>query len=101
MQKGIENFMAENCQNDFATKIWRTAVHEAGHVCCARHLNLEVSGSTVVEGPSYSGVLSTASGLVFAGDHDGTLMAVNAETGRVLWQYRMGGPFWGKKEAAE
>jgi glucose dehydrogenase len=45
-------------------------------------------------GPSYSGVLSTGSGLVFAGDHDGTLMAVNSRTGEVLWRYRFGAPFY-------
>jgi alcohol dehydrogenase (cytochrome c) len=46
-------------------------------------------------GPSYSGVLSTASGLVFAGDHAGTLMAVKADTGQVLWRQRLPGTFWG------
>ena len=45
--------------------------------------------------PSYSGVLSTASGLVFAGDGASTLMAVNAETGQVLWRQRLPGTFWG------
>lgn len=45
--------------------------------------------------PSYSGVLSTASGLVFAGDGSGTLMAVNADTGRVLWTHDLAGAFWG------
>jgi alcohol dehydrogenase (cytochrome c) len=45
-------------------------------------------------GPSYSGVLSTASGLVFAGDHDGTLMAARSRTGEVLWSYRFGAPFY-------
>jgi alcohol dehydrogenase (cytochrome c) len=46
-------------------------------------------------GPSYSGVLSTATGLVFAGDHTSTLMAVKAETGQMLWSHRLPGPFWG------
>ena len=46
-------------------------------------------------GPSYSGVLSTASGLVFAGDDAGTLMGVHADTGRVLWKHEMPGMFWG------
>jgi len=46
-------------------------------------------------GPSYSGVLSTASGLVFAGDDEGTLMGVHADTGRVLWKHEMPGMFWG------
>ena len=46
-------------------------------------------------GPSYSGVLSTASGLVFAGDHASTLMAVKADTGETLWRHRLPGAFWG------
>jgi alcohol dehydrogenase (cytochrome c) len=45
--------------------------------------------------PSYSGVLSTASGLVFAGDDAGTLMGVHADTGRVLWRGQLPGMFWG------
>jgi alcohol dehydrogenase (cytochrome c) len=52
-------------------------------------------------GPSYSGVLSTASGLVFAGDHDGTLMAIDAPTGRILWQYRFGAPFYAAPATVE
>ena len=45
--------------------------------------------------PSYSGVLSTASGLVFAGDDEGTLMGVHADTGKVLWRHPLPGMFWG------
>ncbi|HET9270274.1 MAG TPA: PQQ-dependent dehydrogenase, methanol/ethanol family [Vicinamibacterales bacterium] len=45
--------------------------------------------------PSYSGVLSTASGLVFAGDDGGTLMGVHADNGRVLWRAQLPGMFWG------
>jgi len=45
--------------------------------------------------PSYSGVLSTASGLVFAGDDEGSLMGVHADTGRVLWKHQLPGMFWG------
>ena len=46
-------------------------------------------------GPSYSGVLSTASGLVFAGDHDGTLMGVDSRTGALSWRYSFGAPLYG------
>jgi alcohol dehydrogenase (cytochrome c) len=46
-------------------------------------------------GPSYSGVLSTASGLVFGGDHDGTLMGVNSRTGALLWKYYFGSALYG------
>ena len=39
---------------------------------------------------SASGVLSTASGLVFAGDGDGNIMAFDSRTGKNLWHYQLG-----------
>jgi alcohol dehydrogenase (cytochrome c) len=45
--------------------------------------------------PSYSGVLSTASGVVFAGDSAGVLMGVHADTGKLLWKHQLPGAFWG------
>ena len=39
---------------------------------------------------SSSGVLTTASGLVFAGDGDGNLMAFESRTGKNLWHYQLG-----------
>lgn len=45
--------------------------------------------------PTFGGVLSTASGLVFAGDHEGNFMAFNAETGENLWHYQTGSRIWG------
>ncbi len=39
---------------------------------------------------SSSGVLSTASGLVFAGDGDGNLLAFESKTGKNLWHYQLG-----------
>jgi glucose dehydrogenase len=36
------------------------------------------------------GVLSTASGLVFASDDEGNFRAVNADTGNVSWQAPLG-----------
>jgi alcohol dehydrogenase (cytochrome c) len=44
---------------------------------------------------SMAGVLSTASGLVFAGDNDGNFMAFDARTGRHLWRYPTGNGIWG------
>jgi alcohol dehydrogenase (cytochrome c) len=41
--------------------------------------------------PSWSGVLSTAGGLVFTGDAEGNFVALNAATGKVLWHFQMGG----------
>ena len=41
--------------------------------------------------PTWSGVLSTAGGLVFTGDAEGNLIAMNAVTGKPLWHFQMGG----------
>ena len=45
--------------------------------------------------PSLAGVMSTASGLVFAGDNEGNFNAFDSRTGRRLWSYRMGSLIWG------
>jgi alcohol dehydrogenase (cytochrome c) len=39
---------------------------------------------------SSAGVLTTASGLVFAGDGDGNLLAFESRTGKSLWHYQLG-----------
>jgi alcohol dehydrogenase (cytochrome c) len=39
---------------------------------------------------SSSGVLTTAGGLVFAGDGDGNIMAFDSRTGKNLWHYQLG-----------
>src|SRR5258708_26104575 len=36
--------------------LWRTGLHESWHTCTSRLLDLEVAGSTLVEGRSYSGL---------------------------------------------
>ena len=41
--------------------------------------------------PTWSGVLSTAGGLVFTGDAEGNFIALNAATGKTLWHFQMGG----------
>ena len=38
-----------------------------------------------------SGVLSTASDLVFAGGRDGHFLALDARTGELLWKINLGG----------
>ncbi len=41
--------------------------------------------------PTWSGVLSTAGGLVFTGDAEGNFIALNAATGQPLWHFQTGG----------
>jgi alcohol dehydrogenase (cytochrome c) len=47
------------------------------------------------QSPSFAGVLSTASGVVFGGDNEGNFMAFDARTGRNVWHYQTGSPIWG------
>jgi len=44
---------------------------------------------------SLAGVMSTASGLVFAGDQDGYFNAFETRSGKLLWRYRTGSPIHG------
>lgn len=41
--------------------------------------------------PPWAGLLSTAGGLVFGGTDEGNFLALNAETGKLLWQFPTGG----------
>jgi alcohol dehydrogenase (cytochrome c) len=45
--------------------------------------------------PTMAGVMSTAAGLVFAGDNEGNFMAFDSRTGKNLWRYATGTPVWG------
>ena len=45
--------------------------------------------------PTMAGVMSTAAGLVFAGDNEGNFMAFDSRTGKNLWRYATGTPIWG------
>jgi alcohol dehydrogenase (cytochrome c) len=42
--------------------------------------------------PGMDGVLSTAGGLVFSGTEEGNFFALDAETGKPLWDMQLGGP---------
>ena len=44
-------------------------------------------------GPS-AGVLSTAGGLVFSGNREGSFFALDAESGQPLWHFQTGGLIW-------
>jgi alcohol dehydrogenase (cytochrome c) len=45
--------------------------------------------------PTLAGVMSTASGLVFAGDSEGNFTAFDARNGKPLWHYPTGSSIWG------
>jgi alcohol dehydrogenase (cytochrome c) len=41
--------------------------------------------------PTWSGVLSTAGGVLFTGDAEGNFIALDAASGKPLWHFQMGG----------
>jgi alcohol dehydrogenase (cytochrome c) len=41
--------------------------------------------------PTWAGVLSTAGGLVFSGSNEGNFYALDASSGKPLWQFQTGG----------
>ena len=45
--------------------------------------------------PTLAGVMTTASGIVFGGDHEGNFIAFESSTGRYLWHYQTGSRIWG------
>jgi alcohol dehydrogenase (cytochrome c) len=45
--------------------------------------------------PTLAGAMSTASGLVFAGDNEGNFLAFDSRTGENLWSYATGASIWG------
>jgi alcohol dehydrogenase (cytochrome c) len=45
--------------------------------------------------PSTAGLLTTASGLIFTGDSEGNVLALDSRSGKLLWRYQMGAPLHG------
>ena len=44
--------------------------------------------------PPWSGVMSTAGGLVFSGTMEGDFFALDSASGKFLWRFQTGGPVW-------
>ena len=58
---------------------------------------LEISSGNLrwefrLHSPPWAGVLSTAGGVVFGGSNEGNFYALDAITGKPLWDYQTGGP---------
>ncbi len=82
-------------QSSFGGVVWRDPDQGYGAL---RALDVR-TGARVWEfrypSPTFGGVMSTASGLVFAGDHEGNFMAFDARSGEALWHYPTGSRIWG------
>ena len=53
-------------------------------------VNRKVLWRVVSPAPFWAGAVATSSGLVFTGDMRGYFMAIEAESGKVLWQFQTG-----------
>jgi len=52
----------------------------------------EIRWEFKLHSPPWAGVLSTAGGIVFSGSNEGNFYALDARTGRSLWDFQTGGP---------
>jgi alcohol dehydrogenase (cytochrome c) len=62
-----------------------------GSVVAVKPSTGEVAWKFELAGPPTSGLLSTAGGLVFGGDREGYVFALDAGTGKPLWRFQAGG----------
>lgn len=61
-----------------------------GHISAIDISTGEIKWRHKTNFPQWGGCLTTAGGLVFAGDLEGRFMALSAETGEVLWDFQTG-----------
>jgi alcohol dehydrogenase (cytochrome c) len=59
-----------------------------GYLKAIDPLTGQAKWQTGFKSPNYSGTLATAGGLVFTGELTGELIALDADTGKILWQYK-------------
>lgn len=96
VREGCDVFFSEPPVYKEGISYWATSYraaawkHQAGRVTALDPL----TGKTKWRFPLYSspwaGTLTTAGNLVFAGDEDGYLMALQADTGKLLWRVNTG-----------
>ena len=75
--------------------VQRDAAHSYGVLRAIDPTTVERKWEFKYLSPTMAGVMSTASGVVFAGDNEGNFMAFDARTGKNLWDYPTGSPLWG------
>jgi alcohol dehydrogenase (cytochrome c) len=62
-----------------------------GHVSAIDAATGEVKWRYLDRNPMMAGALSTAGGVVFTGNSEGFALALDSKTGKLLWNFRMGG----------
>ena len=75
--------------------VWIDRDHEYGALRALDAATGELEWEFRLPSATMAGVMSTAAGLVFAGDHEGNFMAFDSATGENLWHYQTGSRIWG------
>lgn len=70
-------------------------VEPAGAIKALDPLTGDTRWQFPMHSPPWAGVLSTAGGLVFGGTNEGNLFALDAATGKPLWDFQAGAPALG------
>lgn len=82
-------------QSSFGGVVWIDRENEYGALRALDVRTGELKWEFRYPSPTFGGVMTTASGLVFAGDHQGNFMAFEGDTGENLWHYQTGSRIWG------
>lgn len=96
VREGCDIFYSKPPAFKEGTSYWSTSVRanpaerQGGRVTAMDPLTGETKWKFPLYSSPWAGTLATAGNLVFAGDEDGYLMALQADTGKLLWRVNTG-----------
>jgi alcohol dehydrogenase (cytochrome c) len=96
VREGCDIFFAKPPVYKEGASYWSTSIraqeqeHQTGRVTAMDPLTGETKWTFPLYSSPWAGTLATAGNLVFAGDEDGYLMALQADTGKLLWRVNTG-----------
>jgi len=96
VREGCDVFYSKPPAYKEGTSYWSTSVRAAaserqgGRVTAMDPLTGETKWKFPLYSSPWAGTLATSGNLVFAGDEDGYLMALQADTGKLLWRVNTG-----------
>jgi alcohol dehydrogenase (cytochrome c) len=96
VREGCDVFFSKPPVYKEGTSYWATSAraqateHQTGRVTAIDPLTGLVKWKFPLYSSPWAGTLATSGNLVFAGDEDGYLMALQADTGKLLWRVNTG-----------
>jgi len=96
IREGCDVFFSKPPVFKEGSSYWATGVqaqateHQTGRVTALDPVSGEIKWKFPLYSSPWAGTLATAGNLIFAGDEDGYLMALRADTGKLLWRVNTG-----------